>query len=130
MELGERELEEGTLRYVRRDTGVKGSFPLDRAAEEVPALLGRIQRDLHAKALKFRQDNTHEVSSFAEFQEVLASSGGFITGYFGGSKEDERAIKEATGATPRCFPLADQRTGKCFYTGQEGARRVIFAKAY
>ena len=80
--------------------------------------------------LKFRLENTHEIANFAEFQDVLATSGGFLSGYFGGSKEDEKAIKEATGATPRCFPLADQSTGTCFYTGRKGARRVIFAKAY
>ena len=130
LELGEREMEGETLRYVRRDTGEKGFVSMDRAVEEVPALLRRIQSDLHAKALKFRLENTHEIANFAEFQDVLATSGGFLSGYFGGSKEDEKAIKEATGATPRCFPLADQSTGTCFYTGRKGARRVIFAKAY
>ena len=44
---------------------------------------------------------------------------------------DKKAIKEATGATPRCYPLeySDER-GRCFYTGKEGARKAIFAKAY
>lgn len=130
LELGERELADGTLRYVRRDTGEKGFLSMDRAPEDVPALLRKIQDDLLAKARAFRLANTHEVGSFAEFQAVLETSGGFLSGYFGGTRDDEKAIKEATGATPRCFPLGDDRTGRCFFTGKEGARRVIFAKAY
>ena len=66
-----------------------------------------------------------------EFKELLEKEGGFIEVFFGGTKEDEKAIKEATGATPRCFPFAHAgERGKCFYTGKEGARKAIFAKAY
>ena len=66
-----------------------------------------------------------------EFKRLLEEKGGFIEVFFGGSKADEKAIKEATGATPRCFPFAHaEERGKCFYTGKEGARKAIFAKAY
>jgi prolyl-tRNA synthetase len=61
----------------------------------------------------------------------LEKKGGFIKAYFAGTKEDEKAIKEATGATVRCFPLEDKDTrGKCFFTGKDDARMAILAKSY
>lgn len=131
LELGSREFEAQKLRVVRRDTGEKLDVAWTEAASAIPALLEEIQKNLLEKARSFRLANTHHASSFAEFKELLEKEGGFIEVYFDGSKADEAAIKEATGATPRCYPLADEGdTGKCFYTGKEGARKAIFAKAY
>lgn len=51
---------------------------------------------------------------------------------FAGTDGDERAVKEATSATLRCFPI-DQpsNVGTCFFTGKEaGTAMAIFAKAY
>ncbi len=48
-----------------------------------------------------------------------------------GSDDDERAVKEATSATLRCFPFKQPPSvGKCLYTGTEAAEVAIFAKAY
>jgi prolyl-tRNA synthetase len=48
-----------------------------------------------------------------------------------GSDDDERAVKEATSATLRCFPFEQPASvGKCLYTGTQAAEVAIFAKAY
>lgn len=130
LELGEKEMAAGSVRAVRRDTGEKIEVAWDRIAEVIPALLEEIQNNLYSRAESFRRDNTHQVASMAEFKEVLEKNGGFIETFFAGGEDEERAIKEATGATPRCLPLGDDSTGKCFFTGSEGGRRTIFAKAY
>jgi prolyl-tRNA synthetase len=129
-ELGEKELANQTLRLVRRDTGERIDVPMGEAPQRVLEVLEDVQRSLYERALNFRLSNTFQVSSMEEFKEVLESRGGFITAFFGGTKEDERAIKEATGATVRCFPLEDDSLGTCFYTGRQGCKRAIFAKAY
>ncbi|MCX7792616.1 MAG: proline--tRNA ligase [Chloroflexaceae bacterium] len=129
-ELGEKELANQTLRLVRRDTGERIDVPMEEAPRRVLEVLEQVQENLYRRALDFRLSNTFEVSSMDEFKEVLDSKGGFISAFFGGTKEDERAIKEATGATVRCFPLEDHSTGTCFYTGRQGCKRAIFAKAY
>ena len=131
LELGEKEFSAEKLRVVRRDTGEKMDICWSEISAKIPELLADIQRNLYTRALNFRKENTHMVKNMDEFKEVLETKGGFIEVYFDGSKDDEKAIKEATGATPRCFPLefADER-GKCFYTGRENARKAIFAKAY
>ena len=48
---------------------------------------------------------------------------------FDGSIEDEKKIKELTGATPRCI-VENTRIGKCIMTGKETNKLVIFARAY
>ena len=131
LELGEKEFVTGKVKIVRRDTGEKIDVNWEDLEKRIPDLLDEIQKNIFDKALKFRKDNTHQATSMAEFKEVLESKGGFIEVFFEGTKEDEKAIKEATGATPRCYALEDyEQRGKCFYTGKEGARKAIFAKAY
>lgn len=131
LELGEREFAAEKLRVVRRDTGAKIDIPWADAAVKIPALLEEIQQNLYKRALDFRIANTHKAENMEEFKKLLEEKGGFIEVFFSGTKEDEKAIKEATGATPRCYPFiyANER-GKCFYTGKDGARKAIFAKAY
>ena len=130
LELGEREMEAGKLRAVRRDTAEKVEIPWESAANEIPALLETIQKALFEKAAAFRDANTRHASSFEEMKSILENSGGFVTAYFGGDRSDEKAIKEATGATVRCFPLSDESTGTCFFTGKADAKLAIFARAY
>ncbi len=130
LELGEKDQDQGTLRAVRRDTGERADLSQETIAQTVPALLQQIQDALLAKALAFRQAHTYEVSTYQELKERLAQ-GGWVRAFFAGTKEDEKAIKEATSATVRCYPLADAALrGTCVYTGQEGARLAIFAKSY
>ncbi len=131
IELGEREYAEEKLRVVRRDTGEKLDIAWGAAGETIPALLEEIQNNLLNRALAFRLANTRQAENFEEFKKLIDKKGGFVEVFFDGSKEDERVIKEATGATPRCYPFAhSEERGKCFYTGKENARKAIFAKAY
>ncbi|MDD4835933.1 MAG: His/Gly/Thr/Pro-type tRNA ligase C-terminal domain-containing protein, partial [Dethiosulfovibrio sp.] len=131
LELGEKEFENGVVRAVRRDTGEKLDLPWEGLEIAVSELLETIQKDMFEKARSFREQNTYTASSLDELKDIVETKGGFVKAYFGGTKEDEKAIKESTGATVRCFPLEDQgKTGRCFYTGKEGSRLAILAKSY
>jgi prolyl-tRNA synthetase len=130
LELGEKEAAAGTLRAVRRDTGEKVDLPQETAPLRVAEMLEAIQRNLLDRARAYREANTFDAGSFEEMKEILETRGGFVRAFFAGDKADEKAIKEATQATVRCFPLGDDATGTCFYTGKKGAKRCLFAKAY
>ncbi|MBN1332569.1 MAG: proline--tRNA ligase [Synergistales bacterium] len=130
LELGEKELDESCLMAVRRDTSEKRALAIDALEVLVPQLLEDIQKNLFNRALKFREENTFSVSTLEEFRKIFENSGGFVRAYFAGGAEEEKAIKEIGGVTVRCFPLEDNSTGKCFFTGKEGARLAIFAKSY
>lgn len=129
LELGEKDLAAGTVRLVRRDTGTKIDVANDEVIPAVKKVLDDIQKNLFARAEKFREENTHDASTYEELKEFIADKGGFVRAYFGGTKEDETRIREETGATPRVI-LPGNATGKCIITGNDGARLTVFAKAY
>ncbi|MDD4364685.1 MAG: proline--tRNA ligase [Synergistales bacterium] len=130
LELGEKELAASTLRCIRRDTGDRADLPWEGLEGAVAGLLDRMQENLLTRARDFRLARTRQVDTFEEFKELLDREGGFIKAYFGGGKAEEKAIKEATMATVRCFPLDDDSRGTCFFTGKKDAKRAIFARAY
>ena len=90
-----------------------------------------IQVNLFSKAVKFREENTTEVDSWDEFQDVIKNKGGFVLAHWDGTAETEDRIKQKTKATIRCIPYdGPMDEGKCVVTGNPSARKVLFAKAY
>lgn len=129
--LGPRDLENGTLEIVRRDTLEKQSISQEEIVDFVERTLKEIQENLFNKALSFREAHMVEVNTFEEFKEVLNNKGGFVMAHWDGTPETENKIKDLTKATIRCITLnAKKEEGKCILTGNKSTQRVLFAKAY
>jgi prolyl-tRNA synthetase len=129
--IGPRDLENGTVEVARRDTKEKKVMNMDTVAVDVLVLLDDIQKNIHQKALKLREDMTTRVDNFADFKKVMSGKGGFILAHWDGTRETEAAIKEETKATIRCIPLdAVEEAGVCVYSGKPSSKRVLFAQAY
>ncbi|PQA58610.1 proline--tRNA ligase [Siphonobacter curvatus] len=130
MAIGARDLENGTTELARRDTKEKQIVPIEGVADTIQALLEQIQTNIYQKALKFQEENTFKVDTWAEFQEKI-ETGGFLLAHWDETSETEEQIKEATKATIRCIPLdAPEEEGTCVFSGKPSKRRVIFARAY
>ena len=128
--LGARDLENGTVELMRRDTLEKETLPIDGIEEHVQKLLEEIQANIYKKALALRESKTTTVDTYDEFKEKI-EQGGFILAHWDGTPETEEKIKEETKATIRCIPLEGDKTpGKCMVTGRPSAQRVIFARNY
>ncbi len=128
--IGQRDLEEGTVEVMRRDTLEKETLPLEGIDTKIVELLEDIQSNLLRKARKYRDEMTVEVDTYDEFKEQI-EKGGFILAHWDGTPETEEKIKEETKATIRCIPLdGDKTPGKCMVTGKPSACRVIFARSY
>ena len=128
--LGARDLENGTIELMRRDTLEKETLPIDGIEEHVQKLLEEIQTNIYKKALALRESKTTTADSYDEFKEKI-EQGGFILAHWDGTPETEEKIKEETKATIRCIPLEGDKTpGKCMVTGRPSAQRVIFARNY
>lgn len=141
IEIGPRDMENKSVIAVRRDTGEKSVIVEDKIASEIKSLLETIQKNLYERALKFRQDNTFAVDSWAEFVAHIPEVGktndgkekqcGFLEAHWCGNADCEAKIKELTKATIRCIPFdAKKEKGKCILCGGESEVRAIFAKAY
>lgn len=128
--MGARDLENGTVELMRRDTLEKSEAPYEGIASRVRDLLEEIQRNIYQKALTYRDNMIRKVDTFDEFK-VEIEKGGFILAHWDGTTETEEFIKNETKATLRCIPLdGDDTPGVCMVTGKPSKRRVIFARNY
>jgi prolyl-tRNA synthetase len=131
IEVGPRDIEQGNVVLVRRDTAEKIIIKLDDLMDQLPVLLEDIQQELFDQALSFRDMNTRQVDTYEDFKKIIKDSGGFIKCGWDGNPDTEAAIKEETKATIRCIPFDEKPEGKrCIYSGKRAKHEVIFAKAY
>ncbi len=133
LEVGPKDVENNKAVLARRDVpGREGKQFIDQDAllGTVRDLLVDIQDSMLRQATEFRDSNTHDIRTYDELKQIV-EKGGWVRGWWAGSNEDERRVKDETGATLRCFPL-EQPGGKgtCFLTGETAERVAIFSKAY
>lgn len=128
--IGQRDLEQGTVEVMRRDTLEKETLPLEGIVEHVEKELEDIQKNLFDRALKNREARTVTVDTYEDFKKKI-EEGVFILAHWDGTPETEEKIKEETKATIRCVPLEGDKTpGVDMITGKPSECRVLFARSY
>ena len=128
--LGARDLENGTIEVMRRDTLEKETRPIEGIAQYVEELLDQIQKNVYEKARKYRDEHVYECDNYDEFKERI-KDGGFFLCHWDGTAETEAQIKEETQATIRCVPFAYEQTpGTDMVSGRPSKHRVIIARSY
>jgi prolyl-tRNA synthetase len=135
VELGPKDLEKNACVLARRDLPGKEAkvmgVPLAEAPDRIVQMLRQMQTDLFERARRFRDEHTFEVNSWEEFQQKIEEPGGFLLAHWDRCRETEDQIAAQTKATIRCIPFnRKDEPGKCVFTGQPSAGRVVFAKAY
>jgi len=133
IEVGPKDVEKGSVAMARRDVpGREGKSFVSQSgiADTVKAMLDTIHKALYDRALKMRDENTHDPKDYAEFKNAMEK--GFALSYWCGEAECEAKIKEETKATTRCIPLDGQPdvAGKCIHCGKAAKEKALFAKAY
>ena len=128
--MGGRDLENGTVEVMRRDTLEKETVKFEGIAEYVLDLLDRIQENIFEKARAFRDAHIYECDNYEEFKEKV-KDGGFFLCHWDGTAETEAKIKEETQATIRCVPFAFEQTpGVDMVSGKPAKYRVLIARSY
>ena len=128
--MGGRDLENGTIELMRRDTLEKEELSVEGIAQHVKQLLDDIQQNIFQKALKFRDEHIFECENYEEFKERV-KDGGFFLCHWDGTPETEARIKEETQATIRCVPFAFEQTpGVDMVSGKPAKYRVLIARSY
>ena len=128
--IGARDLENGTVEVMRRDTLEKGTVQLEGIETYVENLLKDIQKNIFEKARAFRDAHVYECDDYEEFKKKV-KDGGFFLCHWDGTAETEARIKEETQATIRCVPFGYEQTpGVDMVSGKPAKCRVIIARAY
>ena len=132
LEVGPRDLENGGVMAVRRDTGEKIFVAETDLEQQLPLLLQEIQQGLFEQALEFRKNNTHHANDFEQFAEIIATKRGFVLAHWCGEAACEEKIKEKTKATIRCLPLEEVEggDGPCLCCNKGRGKKAYFARAY
>ena len=128
--MGGRDLENGTIEVMRRDTLEKETVNIDGIVDYVKNLLEDIQKNIFEKARKYRDEHIYECENYEEFKEKV-KDGGFFLCHWDGTAETEAKIKEETQATIRCVPfMFEQTPGTDMVSGKPAKYRVIIARSY
>lgn len=128
--IGARDLENGTIEVMRRDTLEKETRSIDGIVAYVQSLLDDIQKNMYDKAKTFRDAHIYECDNYDEFKERI-KDGGFFLCHWDGTPETEAKIKEDTQATIRCEPFGYEATeGIDMVSGKPTNKRVIIARSY
>lgn len=128
--MGGRDLENGTIEVMRRDTLEKETVSIEGIADYVKNLLDDIQQNIFEKARKFRDAHIYECDDYEEFKAKV-KDGGFFLCHWDGTAETEAKIKEDTQATIRCVPfMFEQTPGSDMVSGKPAKHRVLIARSY
>ena len=129
--MGGRDLSEGTIELMRRDTLEKQTLPFDGIEEYVANLLEEIQQNIYTKAKNFLDEHIYECNDYNEFKERV-KDGGFFLCPWDGTAETEAQIKAETQATIRCVPYGycQENLGNDMVSGKPAKYRVIVARSY
>ena len=129
--MGGRDLSEGTIELMRRDTLEKQTLPFESIEEYVANLLEEIQQNIYTKAKNFLDEHIYECNDYNEFKERV-KDGGFFLCPWDGTAETEAQIKAETQATIRCVPYgySQENLGNDMVSGKPAKYRVIVARSY
>jgi len=140
VEIGPRDLEKNSVAVSRRDQPVKEKqfMAMEEFLSRAPETLMSIQQNLYERARRFRDEHTRIIESKKEFYDFFTPKnsdkpeihGGFALAHWNGSREIEEQIKSDLKVTIRVIPLGPGEPGRCIFTGEPSARRVIWAKSY
>ena len=130
LEIGPRDIENGTCVLVKRHNGEKIVIKQDELIEQLPIILSTIHHEMYEKTHKFVLDHIKEAHTFEELTSIV-NEGNYAKMMWCGDEECENKIKEATNATSRCMPFNQNGFGDtCPICGKKATKVVLFAKAY
>ncbi|MBQ2123702.1 MAG: proline--tRNA ligase [Bacteroidaceae bacterium] len=129
--MGGRDLQNGTVELMRRDTLEKQTLPFEGIEEYIKQLLGEMQQNIYDKAKKRLDENVHVCNDYEEFKAKV-KEGGFYLCPWDGTEETEAQIKADTQATIRCVPYGYDQSdlGVDMVSGKPAVARVVVARSY
>ncbi len=129
--IGPRDIAEGQLEFVRRDTKEKSKIERKNLVETTTFFLENIQTNLLKKARQMLEAKISKPATYSEFKSIVKGSGGFMLTGWCGEEECEAKIKEETGADVRVIPFDQKEVPeKCIYCGRKSVKAAMFARAY
>ena len=130
LELGPRDLAQGQVTFVRRDTLEKGQFPMEDIAGAVRDMLEEVGRTLYRQAEEFKDAHTYIARNMEELTEGYKPDSSRHPGAAAGNARTRSRTRRAPPATHMPFDQSDMPSEVCVCCGKPAAKVMPFAKAY
>lgn len=128
IELGPRDLKEGMVVIVRRDTGEKLKVRNNEVQNAIKKLVKEIQKNIFKKNKESMRSMIFDAKDYDSFKEHIGK--GFVRISWCGKEACEKKIKEETTATNRVIPFNEKKKGRCIICNDPTETLAYFAKAY
>ena len=132
IEIGKRDLENGTITLARRDTREKINVSANcDIVETVKNLLNDIQTNLFNRALARREELTYECKTLEEDEKIMNTKPGFVKAMWCGDEACELKMKEIRGTKSRCILEHEKAIdNKCVVCGKPAKHLVVWGIQY
>ncbi len=132
IEIGPRDLANGVVTIVRRDTLKKQTWKMDDVASAVQTFAEEMTDDLKANASKWMRERVYRVNSLAEAKRLLEKKAGIVEVPWCGKDECGHRLEEMVEARLLGFPEDSTKKvdGKCLVCGEKAVNVVRVALAY
>lgn len=138
LELGQKDMEGGSVMAARRDTGEKQSIAWGDLAASVPQLLEQIQVDLLTSARARFDASVERATNFEDFMAALDRNH-MVLAPWADEEEIEEEVKkrscgkDAMGAKTLCKPLEQPELPEgtpCFFSGKPAKNWALWGRSY
>ncbi len=130
IELGARDLENGNVTLVRRDTLEKIVVSFEEVTEKAKELLETIQKDMFNRAKARRDSMIYDANTYEELREIANTKSGFIKINWCGDVACETKIKDDFGIKSRCLIENEEVSGPCIVCGKKASTRLYIGRQY
>ena len=130
IEIGKRDLANGEVTVVRRDTLEKMKMPVGDVVSSLNSLFSNIQQNLYDRALKRRDSMIYEANNWDEFKEIATTKPGFIKANWCGDEACEAKIKDEFSMKSRCLIEDEEIHTDCVVCGKKAKYRLYFGRQY
>ena len=131
IEVGPRDLDNGEVVVVRRDTLQKEVVKLNDVINVVTQKLDKMQEDMFNKALNNLKNKTYDANNLEEVKDIMENNPGFVNAYWCGNEECELKMKEIRGTKSRCIiESKDYENEKCVVCGKKAKHKVVWGIQY
>ena len=131
IEVGLRDLDNGNVTIVRRDTLEKEVVKLNDVVNATMQRLEKIQDNLYDKALANLKKRTYNAFNLEEVKKIMEEHPGFVNGYWCGNEECELKMKEIKGTKSRCIvETRDYKDERCVCCGKTAKHKVVWGIQY
>jgi len=129
IELGPRDIKEGKVTVVRRDTNKKQTISRENLKQQISIILEEINKHLRERAREEFENNIHKASTSKEVSKIISEKGGIAKADWCGSTACGLKLEENTKVD--ILGIIEETPGKtCAGCGKNANKSILLAKSY